>query len=166
MSRAESGPGSRVLGPVPRPSRTPDPEPRTPEARRGFVITLDAIAALSFMLLALYFVQSASFDPAALRGTALKQLSLDTMSVLEKSGRLESVFFMNGTSAKEVLLATPGQVCMDLVVTAENGTVVADLSKPDCGQPVSETQVVYGFFRSGGIVFSTTLQSWYQEVQQ
>ena len=131
--------------------------------RRGFVITLDAIAALSLLLLSLYFVQSTSFNPVMLKGTALKQLSLDTMTVLEKSGRLSDVFYLNGTSASEVLQATPEQVCMELTVAEENGSVVAVIGKPGCGAPVSETQVLYGMFRSGGVVFSTTLQSWYNQ---
>lgn len=131
--------------------------------RRGFVITLDAIAALSLMLLSLYFVQSASFSPMMLKGTALKQLSLDAMAVLEKSGRLGDVFYLNGTSASEVLQATPEQVCMELTVAEENGSVAAVIDKPGCGAPVSETQVVYGMFRSGGAVFSSTLRSWYNQ---
>jgi hypothetical protein len=130
---------------------------------RGFVITLDTILALSLMLLSLYFVQSMSFNPVMLKGTGLKQISLDAMSVLEKSGRLDSVFFLNGTSAEEVLLATPQQVCMELTVAAENGSVVATISKPGCGEPIAESQVVYGMFRSGGVVFSSTLQSWYNQ---
>ncbi len=132
-------------------------------ARRGFVITLDSIAALSLLLISLYFVQSTSFNPVMLKGTALKQISLDTMSVLEKSGRLDDIFFVNGTSASEVLLATPPQVCMELSVTQANGSVVATIGKPGCGQPVTESQVVYGTFSSGGVMFGTTLQSWYSQ---
>jgi hypothetical protein len=131
--------------------------------RKGFVITLDAIAALSLMLITLYFVQSAKFDPVALKGTELKQISLDTMTVLEKSGRISEVFFVNGTSVSEVLTATPPQVCMELTVTAENGSVVTVLDKPGCGQAVSESQYVYGAFRAGGVVFSSTLKSWYNQ---
>jgi len=135
--------------------------------RRGFVITIDAIAALSFMLLALYFIQSTSFNPVMLKGTQLKQISLDTMSVLEKSGRLNDLIEWNSTGASEVLLTTPEQVCMQLTITSMNGTLFTVVDKPGCGGIGRESQVVYGGFRSGGAVFSSTLESWYnQEVTE
>lgn len=132
---------------------------------RGFAITLDAIAALSFMLMALYFIESTSFNPMALKGTELKQISLDTMAVLQKSGRLDAVLLpnYNGTSVKEVIAATPSQVCMDMTVMAINGTMVASISKPGCGAAVTQSQTVYGIFSYGGTVFTTTLKSWYNE---
>ena len=61
------------------------------EHKRGFVITIDAIAALSFMLLSMYFIQSTSFNPYILKGTQLKQLSFDTIPIIETSGRMERV---------------------------------------------------------------------------
>jgi len=130
---------------------------------RGFVITLDAIAALSLLLISLYFIQSATFTPTTLQGTALKQMSLDTMTVLQKSGRLENVFAVNGTSVEEVLLASPPEVCMELSVVAMNGSVAALVEKPGCGEPVSESQVLYGTFSSGGALYGTALQSWYNQ---
>ncbi len=130
---------------------------------RGFVITIDAIAALSFMLLSLYFIQATSFNPVMLKGTQLKQISLDTMIVLEKSGRLENVLDLNSTAAREVLLATPEQVCMQLMIYATNGTSIATIDKPGCGGIGSESQVLYGVFRSDGELYSSTLKSWYNQ---
>ena len=134
-----------------------------PESRRGFVITIDAIAALSFMLLSLYFIQSTSFNPQILKGTQLKQLSLDTLSVMEKSGRLGAVVAENSTAAREILLATPEAVCMQLSIAAQNGTVIATIDKPACGGIGSEVQITYGIFRSGNDLYSGTLRSWYRQ---
>jgi hypothetical protein len=131
--------------------------------KKGFVITLDAIAALSFMLLSLYFIQSTSFNPVILKGTALKQLSLDTLSVLEKTERLGLVIDGNSTAAREILLATPEAVCMQLAITAENGTVIATIDKPACGGIGTEVQISYGLFRAEDELYQTTLRSWYKQ---
>jgi hypothetical protein len=131
--------------------------------RRGFVITIDAIAALSFMMISFYLIQSTSFNPVMLKGTQLKQISLDTMSVLEKSGGLNNLIELNDTTASEVLLSTPEQAWMELTITAINGTTYAMIEKPRCGGIGKESQVVYGGFRSGGVIFSSTLISWYNQ---
>lgn len=131
--------------------------------KRGFVITIDAIAALSFMLLSLYFIQSTSFNPVILKGTQLKQLSLDTLSVLEKTGRLSDVVDGNSTAAREIFLYTPESVCMQLSVAASNGTVIATIDKPACGGIGSEVQINYGIFRSDGETYTSTLRSWYKQ---
>jgi len=131
--------------------------------RKGFVITLDAIAALSFMLLSLYFIQSTSFNPVILKGTALKQLSLDTLSIMEKTGRLAQVVDGNSTAAREILLATPEAVCMQVAIAAENGTVIATIDKPACGGIGTEVQISYGLFRADGELYQTTLRSWYKQ---
>jgi hypothetical protein len=131
--------------------------------KKGFVITLDAIAALSFMLLSLYFIQSTSFNPVILKGTALKQLSLDTLSVLEKTDRLGLVIDGNSTAAREILLATPEAVCMQLAIAARNGTVIATIDKPACGGIGTEVQISYGLFRADDELYQTTLRSWYKQ---
>lgn len=133
------------------------------KTHKGFVITIDAIAALSFMLLSLYFIQSTSFNPVILKGTQLKQLSLDTLSVLEKSGRFASVVDGNSTAAREILLYTPESVCMQISIAAPNGSVVATIDKPACGGIGSEVQISYGIFRYGGQIYSSTLRSWYKQ---
>jgi hypothetical protein len=133
------------------------------ENKKGFVITIDAIAALSFMLLSLYFIQSMGFNPVILKGTQLKQLSLDTLSVLEKTGRLADVVEGNSTAAREILLASPEAVCMQLAVAAENKTVIATIDKPACGGIGSEVQISYGVFRADDELYSATLRSWYMQ---
>ena len=133
------------------------------EMKKGFVITIDAIAALSFMLLSLYYIQSASFNPLVLKGTQLKQLSFDTISVLEKSGRLSEVVDGNSTAAREILLYSPESVCMQLSIAAENGTVIATIDKPGCKGIGSEVQVSYSLFLHDGDVDSATIRSWYKQ---
>ena len=136
---------------------------RCPEGKRGFVITIDAIAALSFMLLSMYFIQSTSFNPIMLKGTQLKQLSLDAFSILENTGRLSEVVDGNSTAAREIFLYTPEAVCMQLSIAASNGTVLATIDKPGCGGIGSEVQIVYGVFRYGGELHTSTLRSWYKQ---
>lgn len=132
-------------------------------SRKGFVITIDAIAALSFMLLSLYFIQSTSFNPVILKGTQLKQLSLDTISVMEKAGRLTTVMDGNSSAVRQILLATPEAVCMQLSILAENGTTIATIDKPACGGIGTEVQVNYGIFRYEDELYQTTLRSWYKQ---
>ena len=132
------------------------------KSHRGFVITIDAIAALSFMLLSLYFIQSTSFNPVMLKGTQLKQLSLDAIAVLEHSGRLSSVMGGNSTAVRELLLATPEAVCMQLSIIAQNDSVIATIDKPACGGIGSEVQITYGIFRHEGELYSLTVRSWYR----
>lgn len=136
---------------------------RPEKNRKGFVITIDAIAALSFMLLSMYFIQSTSFNPTILKGTQLKALSLDTMSVLEKSGRLADVVDGNSTAARDIFLYTSEAACMQLSIAAENGTIIATIDKPGCGGIGSEVQVSYGVFRHDGGIYSSTLRSWYRQ---
>jgi hypothetical protein len=136
---------------------------RGKENKKGFVITIDAIAALSFMLLSMYFIQSTSFNPHILKGTQLKALSLDTLSILEKSGRLVEVVDGNSTAARDIFLYTPEAVCMQLGIAAENGTVVATIDKPGCGGIGSEVQVSYGIFRANNEIYSSSLRSWYKQ---
>jgi len=128
---------------------------------RGFVITLDAIAALSFMLLSLYFIQTTSFNPTILKGTQLKDFSLDTLTVLEKSGRLGDLITGDSTAVREVLLASPDPDCMQFTLSYLNDTQIAVIDKPGCGGIGNEVQVDYGLYDYGGQVYKTTLKSWY-----
>jgi len=132
-------------------------------SRKGFVITLDAIVALSFMLLALYFIQAMSFNPTAMKGIQLKQFSLDSLSVMEKSGSLGKAITGNTTAARDILLYSPEPYCMQLSIRAMNGSSVATIDKPGCMGAQTEVQISHGAFRFNGILYSTTLRSWFRE---
>jgi len=131
--------------------------------KKGFVITLDAIVAISFMLLSLYFIASLSFNPTAVKGAQLKQYSLDSLSVLEKSGRLGLIIAGNTTAARDILLYSPEPYCMQLSVIAANGTSMATIDKPGCKGAQSEMQISHSVFRYNGILYSATLRSWFRE---
>ena len=101
---------------------------------KGFNITLDSLVAMSFLVFALVIIASQSHVPTAPDGIYLKQLTLDTMTVLEKTGRINDLLDGDSTPAQEVIEATPYLACMELSIMNVSGDSVATLAKSGCNE--------------------------------
>ena len=103
---------------------------------RGFAITLDAVVAISFFLFAMIIIMSQIYQPRAPGGVYLKQLTLDTLTVLEKTGRIGQAIDGNTSSIQEIVEATPKLACMSVSIINITGDVVAGTVKGDCTETI------------------------------
>ncbi|MFH0884326.1 MAG: hypothetical protein V1861_01290 [Candidatus Micrarchaeota archaeon] len=133
---------------------------------KAFIISLDSFVAVSVMFLILFLMFSQDFHPTAPRGVYLKQLSLDALSVLEKSGRLGQMVNGNNSMVREILDAAPQSVCMQVSLADEAGTPLATVLRPGCETVKSEKQVAATILAYGGRVYLVRMESWYREVLQ
>lgn len=101
---------------------------------KGFAITLDAIVAISFFMFAIMLIASQSYQPRAPGGIYLKQLTLDTLTVLEKTGSIDQAILGNTTEVQEMLEATPTLACMDVTIMDAADTVVITAVKSGCNE--------------------------------
>lgn len=101
---------------------------------RGFAITLDAVVAISFFMFAMLIVATQTYNPRAPGGIYLKQLTLDTLTVLEKTGRIGQAIEGNTSGIYEVLQATPELACMRLFILNSTYDVVTDVTKSGCNE--------------------------------
>jgi len=99
---------------------------------KGFVITLDAVIAISFFLFAMVIIMNQVYQPHSPNDLYLKELTLDTITVLEKSGGIDEAINGNISSVQEVLEATPDLACLDITVYNSTGDVVASAVKSGC----------------------------------
>lgn len=103
---------------------------------RGFVITFDAIIAISFFLLAIIILTSQSYQPRSPGGIYLKQLNFDVITVLEKTGKINLAFGGNTSAIQEVIEATPKLACMDISILNASDDIVVTAVKSDCNETV------------------------------
>lgn len=99
---------------------------------KGFVITFDAVIALSFVLFAMMIIANQSYYPKTAGEIYLKQLTLDVITVLEKTGRIDQAIAGNSSAIQEVLEATPKLACIGITIIDTNGIIVSNITKSDC----------------------------------
>jgi len=101
---------------------------------KAFVITLDAIMALSFFLIVMVVLSSQTYQPRSPGNIYLKQLSLDTITVLEKTGRIHGALYGNETSnaMQDVIEATPEMACIDIGVYNSSDDLIVSALRSDC----------------------------------
>jgi hypothetical protein len=110
---------------------------------KGFVITLDSAVALLFVLVALILISSQSISPKVPGNIYLKQLSLDVVKVLEKTGRIEGALLGNASAVNEVIEATPKLSCFEIQIINATGTTLQTFEKSECGQKTNlDIQIV------------------------
>ncbi len=127
---------------------------------KGFVITLDSLAALSLVFIAAFLLLSQPFQPDASRSIYLKQLSLDALTVLEKGGQLGQAVEGNSTAVRVVLESMPDFACMQLSISDRHGDAVVTMVKKDCGEVGSELQTTAKPLVHKGDVYMAKIQSW------
>lgn len=99
---------------------------------KGFTISLDAVIALSFVLFAMMIIANQSYYPKTPGEVYLKQLTLDVVTVLEKTGRIDSAIAGNSSAIQEVLEATPILACIEIMIIDTNGLAISNVTKSDC----------------------------------
>jgi hypothetical protein len=130
---------------------------------KGFIITIDAIAAFFILLVATVWITSYSFQPVAPRGVYLKQVTLDTLTVLEKTGRMDLAVEGNSSSVQDILQATPELVCIQMTIVNEHGEDVATITKANCGTYGRELQTAARSFIHNGRPYMVKSESWYRK---
>jgi len=130
---------------------------------RAFVTTFDALVALSFLLVISILVSTQSFQLNYARGVYIYQLTHDVLSVMQKTGRLDDAIDGNSSAVRNILESTPEAVCMQILIYDNSGTSVASLSKFNCGETVSQLQIVSMPFTAHGNRYIAKAQSWYRK---
>jgi hypothetical protein len=100
---------------------------------RGFLITLDSSVAFLFVLVALIIIASQSINPHLPGNIYLKQLSMDLIKVLEKTGGFEDALLGNSSKVTQVLEATPSLSCFEIQLINSTGTTLQSHTKSNCG---------------------------------
>lgn len=131
---------------------------------RGVLITIDAILAVGMLLLAVMLLGTEWFRPLAPDGFYLKQVSLDTLNLMESRGILDSVMNNNESTARDLFEKLPKSVCMQVIITMPTSEEpIATVTRTDCGSYGKELQVVYGNFIYENEIYSVRLESWYRK---
>lgn len=99
---------------------------------KGFAITLDALIAISFVLLAMMIIAGQSYQPLAASSIYLKQLTMDAITVLEKTGAVDQALLGNTSAMQRLVEASPKLACMSISIRDSKGDVVTAVTKSDC----------------------------------
>lgn len=99
---------------------------------KGIAITLDSLIALSIFMMVMIVLAGQAYQPRSPGTVYLKQLTLDTMTVVEKTGRADAALFGNVSQMQEVIEATPTSACIRLTLINGSGSTVASLARSDC----------------------------------
>ncbi|MBI5133762.1 MAG: hypothetical protein HZA83_03535, partial [Thaumarchaeota archaeon] len=104
-----------------------------------------------------------TFQPVAPKGVYLKQVTMDAMKVLEKTGRLGAAIGGNSSAVREIMQATGESVCMQLTIKDSNDLAVATIAKPGCTDYGKELQVIVQPLHYSGNNYMVKAESWYKK---
>jgi hypothetical protein len=131
---------------------------------KGFAITLDAAVAISFFFFAIIIIMSQTYQPRAPGGVYLKQLTMDTLTVLEKTGGIGQAIEGDPTGIQAIVEATPTLACMDISITNATGDVVAGVVKADCTETIGlDLQVTTRPVLYQGSRYVIRSESWFRK---
>ncbi len=131
---------------------------------RGFIINLDAVIALSFVLFVMILIGSQSYNPRTPGGIYLKQLTMDTLTVLEKTNRINQAIGGNTSAIQEIVEATPKLACMDISILNSTEGVVAVVVKSDCTETAGlDIQTVARPVLYQGNQYIIKTESWFRK---
>ena len=134
---------------------------------KGFVITLDAVIALSFIVFALVIIESQSYTPTTPGRIYLKQLSLDTVTVLIKTGGIDQALGGNISRMQGVIEATPKLACMNISVLDSVGQIAVNAVKGDCNETAgSDMQTTVSPEVYQGNIYTIRSESWFRKNPQ
>lgn len=101
---------------------------------KAFVIMLDSLVGLSFLMFVMIIISTHTYHHKTPDGIHLKQLSLDTMTVLEKTGRIDQALSGNPGAIDEIVEATPNLACMEVLLLNISGNAVVSTIKSNCDE--------------------------------
>jgi hypothetical protein len=129
---------------------------------KGFVITLDSIVALLLMLILLLTITStfSTVSTKSLSDVHLRQISFDTLTILEKSSMLNNAIKSNSSAEISSFLSreTPNNVCMLLkIFRGQEANFI--IAKGGCKQK-SEFQLARRSFVVGNDFYFAEISTW------
>lgn len=131
---------------------------------KGYAITLDAVIALSFFMFAMAIITSQSYPPSAPSGAYLKQLSLDIMTIVEKTGEVDQALAGNATSMQETLEAMPISACMGISIFNAIGDMVVMVQKSGCDENAgTDIQIIAKPVFYQGDRYIVKSESWFKK---
>lgn len=130
---------------------------------RGLVITMDAMIAIVFIFMAALILYSQTFYTYAPRGAYLKQITLDALTVIEKTGGIEVAIEGDSTGVREVIRTAPQHICIQVVINDASGEQVAAILRGGCSEYGKEVQVAVRPFAYQGQSYSVIAHSWYRK---
>jgi hypothetical protein len=131
---------------------------------KGFAITLDALIALSLFMMVMILIAGQTYQPRSPGSIYLKQLTLDTMTVLEKTGRVDAALFGNASQMQEVIEATPTLACIHLSITNSSDSIVVSAARNDCNDSTNlDMQVATKPILHQGRHYMLRAESWFRK---
>ena len=118
---------------------------------KGFIISLDALVALSVLLsvlmLSSFYLSQAQYT--AKNGIILKENAIDILSTLEKNGVLEEAVATDKPAPiRSFLNKLPDSICADLSIynSTDLNSAVMDVLRPGCQKNFTESATLNGSF--------------------
>ncbi len=129
--------------------------------KKGFVFTIDATFALLIFAITLLLISHQIFQDPTPRSTYLKQISSDTITVLEKTGKLGQMLGSNSTEVRQVLDSLPQSVCAQVSLMSQSGNTTT-ITRPGCTNYQKELQIIRSPYIYGGSFYTTEIKSWFE----
>lgn len=130
---------------------------------RGFVITLDAMIAIVFIFMAALILYTQTFYTYAPRGVYLKQITLDALTIIEKTGAIGTAIGGDSSEVREVIRTAPQHVCIQVTINDASGEQVAAILRGGCSEHGKEVQVAVRPVVYEGESYSVIAHSWYRK---
>ena len=142
--------------------------------KKGFVISFDALLALLLLMTLLIITTNnlGNISAEANNSILLKEVAMDSITVLDKSGRIEKAIEGNSVSGLRAFLnRLPYSLCADLRIYSESdlSNPVLSVLRPDCKKNFLDSATVKrsAVFENGGNAESylAELRAWYRVVE-
>ena len=138
---------------------------------RGFVISFDALIAM-LLLITMFVTATAYFGKASFESNTrvlLKEVAMDSITALEKSGKLERALAENETSEIRAFInQMPYAICTDLRIynSTDLNNVELVVLRPDCKKNFEDSATVKRsvLVESGDSIelYLAELRAWYR----
>ena len=137
------------------------------QAHRGFVLTLDAVFAMLILFVSIAFIFN-SLKEVGDESIKLEQLSAyekDALTVMEKTGAI-SDSTTNTSRVREIIEASPPNICLEVTLQRQNGSILYTMPKQDCTNQRDEIRyerrTVVKKTGSGFDFYSAQVVGWYK----
>jgi hypothetical protein len=129
---------------------------------RGFVITLDSIIAL-ILAISLIIIASSPVlrvRPSAWSDTQVKRISMDFLTILDKSGVLARAVGQNSSAEMIYFMSSESSsLCMKARLSGSNGYIFS-AEKPGCDEEGARVFLSKRAFVSGNNFYTAELRTW------
>ena len=129
---------------------------------KGFVITVDGIIALILALSVFVVINSSVMNarPSALSDAQVKKLSMDSLTILEKSGMLARAVQYNSSSEIVYFASTEfPSTCMKIRISSADGYELS-AAREDCSTEGKNLFVGRRSFTEGSNFYIVELHAW------